>query len=72
MKSDKDLATFLEGLRGVEPQAAPKRREAVIRGSFEFPKVDAAGTFRYVVAATFATIVFFGTVIGLVKLFHLP
>jgi hypothetical protein len=72
LKSDPDLATFLEGLKAVEPQAAPKRREVAIRGTFELPKVDAAGTFRYVIAATFATIVFFGTVVGLVKFFHLP
>lgn len=72
MKSDRDLATFLEGLKAAAPEQAkkPKRRENVIRGTFALPEVDRANTFRVVLAGTVAILVFFATLVGLARYFH--
>lgn len=72
MKSDRDLATFLEGLKAAAPEQAKKskRRENVIRGTFAFPEVDRANTFRIALAGTVAILVFFATLVGFVQYFH--
>jgi hypothetical protein len=74
LKSDPDLATFLEGLKTASPEQAkkPKRRESVIRGTFALPEVDRANTFRIVLAGTVAVLVFFATLVGFVQFFHQP
>jgi hypothetical protein len=72
LKSDPDLATFLEGLKTASPERAKrqKRRESVIRGTFALPEVDRANTFRIVLAGTVAILVFFATLVGLARYFH--
>jgi hypothetical protein len=64
------LATFVEGLKTVESESVPKRREKVIRGTFDFPEVPRGATFRYLFAGAFALIVFLVTLVGLAKYFH--
>lgn len=74
MKTDRDLASFVEGLKVVEPQPrvvhkghepAPRHERAARPIAF-----DAAGTLRIAIAAAFALIVFFLTMAGLSIYFH--
>ena len=62
LQTDRDLATFVEGLKAVAPDVATKRRPPAGRGRFAFPAFTREGTFRIVVAGAFAAIVFFGTI----------
>jgi hypothetical protein len=62
LQTDRDLATFVEGLKAVAPAAAPKRGRSAGRGRFAFPSLTRANTFRIFLAAAFAAIVFFGTI----------
>jgi hypothetical protein len=62
LQTDRDLATFVDGLRAVAPIVAPKRRRAAGRGRFALPAFSRESTFRIFVAGAFAAIVFFGTI----------
>ncbi len=74
MKTDRDLASFVDDLKAVRPQPhvvhkghepAPRQERPARQSSF-----DAAGTLRIVVAAAFALVVFFVTLAGLALYFH--
>jgi hypothetical protein len=66
------LATFVDGLKSVKSEPGPKRRRSAIRGTFDFPAVRRAGTFRVVVAAAVALAVFVATLVGLTRYFQTP
>lgn len=72
LRSDRDLATFVDGLKTVKAEPGPKRRGSAIRGTFDFPAVSRAGTFRIAVAAVVALAVFVATLVGLTKYFQTP
>jgi hypothetical protein len=72
LKTERDLATFVDGLKTVESGVSPAGREPSAGGKVGLPDLQSSGAVRIALAATFAIVVFFVTLVGLAKVFAQP